>query len=101
MGFLLWRVTHAWQKYVDNQLAPFELTHLQFALVVALGWLTRRNELTQSELVAFVEMHPMQVSQVLAILERKALISRGRNPANGRTKQLHLTKDGPWSRPCR
>lgn len=95
LGFLLWRVTHAWQRFVDDRLQVCDLTHLQFALMIALGWLTRHDELTtQSELVKFVDMHPMQVSQVLSILERKGQISRDRNPANGRTKQIALTASG-------
>ncbi|TXM99039.1 MarR family transcriptional regulator [Methylobacterium sp. WL64] len=95
LGFLLWRVTHAWQRFVDDQLQVCGLTHLQFALMIALGWLTRHNEpTTQSDLVEFVEMHPMQVSQVLSILQRKGQISRDRNPANGRTKRIALTASG-------
>ncbi|TXN00172.1 MarR family transcriptional regulator [Methylobacterium sp. WL64] len=95
LGFLLWRVTHAWQRFVDDQLEVCGLTHLQFALMIALGWLTRHDEpTTQSDLVAFVEMHPMQVSQVLSILQRKELVSRDRNPANGRTKRIALTGSG-------
>ena len=95
LGFLLWRVTHAWQRYVDDRLQVCDLTHLQFALMIALGWLTRYDEpTTQSSLIAFVEMHPMQVSQVLSLLERKGQISRDRNPANGRTKQIALTASG-------
>ena len=95
LGFLLWRVTHAWQRFVDNRLQVCGLTHLQFALMAALGWLTRNDDLTtQSDLIDFVEMHPMQVSQVLSILERKGQISRDRHPANGRTKRIGLTASG-------
>ena len=95
LGFLLWRVTHAWQRFVDERLKDHDLTHLQFALMAALGWLTRRDEATtQSDLIAFVEMHPMQVSQVLSLLESKGQISRDRHPANGRTKRIVLTTVG-------
>ena len=95
LGFLLWRVTHAWQRFVDERLLVCGLTHLQIALLIALGWLTRNDEpTTQSDLTEFVEMHPMQVSQVLSILKRKGQISRDRNPANGRTKRIALTAFG-------
>ncbi len=95
LGFLLWRVTHAWQRFVDDRLEVHGLTHLQFALMAALGWLTRQDEIiTQSDLIAFVEMHPMQVSQVLSLLERKGQILRDRHPANGRTKRVALTACG-------
>ena len=95
LGFLLWRVTHAWQRFVDDRLEACDLTHLQFALMAALGWLPRQDEFTsQSEIVGFVKMHPMQVSQVLSILERKSLISRDRHPTNGRTKRIALTASG-------
>lgn len=95
LGFLLWRVTHAWQRYVDDRLEDCGLTHLQFAIMIALGWLTRHDEsTTQGDLIKFVEMHPMQVSQVLSILERKGQISRDRDPANGRAKRIALTASG-------
>ena len=95
LGFLLWRVTHAWQRFVDERLQVCDLTHLQFAIMIALGWLTRHDEpTTQGDLIGFVQMHPMQVSQVLSILERKNHISRKRNPANGRTKRIALTASG-------
>ena len=91
LGFLLWRVTHAWQRFVDDRLQVCGLTHLQFALMIALGWLTRHDEpTTQSALIAFVDMHPMQVSQVLSTLERKGQISPGPMPGE-RTHQTGRT----------
>ena len=64
---------------LPRRLRICDLTHLQFALMAALGWLTRRDErTTQSDLAVFVDMHRMQVSQVLFTLERKGQISRHR-----------------------
>ena len=39
-GFLLWRVTLAWQRAMRAALAPHDLTHVQFVLLTTTWWLT-------------------------------------------------------------
>ena len=38
-GFLLWRVTLAWQRRIRAALAHHELTHVQFVVLASLWWL--------------------------------------------------------------
>lgn len=94
-GYLLWQVTHAWQRRVEVALAELEITHLQFVLLAGIGWLTRQGEmLTQVQLAEFCNIDVMQISQVARKLEAKALIHRSPHPTDTRAKMLTLTPTG-------
>lgn len=95
LGFLLWRATHGWQRFVEQALAPTGLTHLRFTLLVGLAWLTHRGEaVTQRRLADFLRMQPMQVSQVLAALDAAGLVRRRPAPDDRRAFALTLTARG-------
>ena len=92
IGFLLWRVAHRHQREVDRVLAPLDLTHLQFVLLVQTAWLGRLGEpVTQPGLARYGGIHPMQLSSVLKTLEAKDLVVRGYCPGDSRAKQVVLT----------
>ncbi len=92
IGFLLWRVAHRHQREVDRVLAPLDLTHLQFVVLVQTAWLGRDgDDVTQAGLTRYGKVHPMQLSSVLKTLEAKGLIGRDRCPINRRRKRLALT----------
>jgi DNA-binding MarR family transcriptional regulator len=94
-GYLLWQVTHAWQRQLEQALAALDLTHLQFVLLAGIGWLTRNGDLlTQVELAAFCQIDVMQISQVVRKLEAKKLIRRTIHPTDTRAKVLVLTPIG-------
>jgi DNA-binding MarR family transcriptional regulator len=94
-GYLLWQVTHAWQRQLEQTLAALDLTHLQFVLLAGIGWLTRNGDLlTQVELAAFCQIDVMQISQVVRKLEAKKLIRRTTHPTDTRAKVLALTPIG-------
>lgn len=94
-GYLLWQVTHAWQRQVEATLTALDITHLQFVLLVGIGWLTRNNELiTQVQLAEFCNIDVMQISQVARKLEAKGLIDRPTHPMDTRAKALTLTPMG-------
>jgi DNA-binding MarR family transcriptional regulator len=94
-GFLLWQITHAWQRQVEAALLELEITHLQFVLLAGIGWLTRNgNLLTQVQLAEFCKIDVMQVSQVARKLEIKELIQRSAHPTDTRAKILNLTATG-------
>ena len=42
-GFLLGQVTMLWQRKLKKVLDPLDLTHTQFVLLAALGWLSKNN----------------------------------------------------------
>jgi DNA-binding MarR family transcriptional regulator len=94
-GYLLWQVTHLWQRQVEATLAELDITHLQFVLLAGIGWLTGQGELlTQVQLASFYKIDVMQVSQVVRKLEVKQLVNRSAHPTDTRAKILNLTKTG-------
>ncbi len=59
-------------------------------MLIALGWLTREEvTITQRRLAGFMDVQPMQVSQVLAALEHADLVVR--HPSSGDRRALALT----------
>lgn len=94
-GYLLWQVTHAWQRQVKAALLALDITHLQFVLLAGIGWLTRDDSLlTQVQLAEFYNIDVMQVSQVVRKLEVKGLVKRSAHPIDTRAKVLMLTHIG-------
>jgi DNA-binding MarR family transcriptional regulator len=95
VGYMLWQVTHAWQRQLAHALAALDLTHLQFVLLAGIGWLTRNGALvTQVDLAEFCQIDVMQISQVVRKLEAKQLIQRATHPRDTRAKVLRLNPIG-------
>lgn len=97
-GFLLWRVTNRWQRSIVAALKPVGLTHVQFVLLASVWWLSRNGEdpPTQREVADHAGTDPMMTSQVLRALERRGLLSRGRDPRDGRA--WHIASTAPGAR---
>jgi DNA-binding MarR family transcriptional regulator len=94
-GYLLWQITHLWQRQVEQTLSELDITHLQFVLLAGIGWLTRDGDLpTQVQLAEFCKINVMQISQVAQKLEVKKLIKRATHPSDTRAKVLMLTPMG-------
>lgn len=94
-GYLLWQVSHLWQRRVEAVLVELNITHLQFVLLVGIGWLTRESNLvTQVQLAEFCKIDIMQTSQVARKLEVKKLVKRITHPSDTRAKVLTLTSMG-------
>lgn len=94
-GYLLWQVTHRWQRHVESVLVELKITHLQFVVLAGIGWLTRAGSLvTQAQLAEFCKIDAMQVSQVARKLELKQLVKRVSHPRDARAKILTLTPIG-------
>ena len=60
-GFILWHLTHAWQRTVRAALTPHDLTHVQFVLLATLT--SHETPLTQSQLAESASTDPMMTSQ--------------------------------------
>ncbi|MEV6244285.1 MarR family transcriptional regulator [Lentzea sp. NPDC051838] len=94
-GFLLWRVTLAWQRAMRAALAPHDLTHVQFVLLASLWWLVSHNgPPSQQQLASHAGTDPMMTSQVLRKLEDRGFVSRSVDPADSRARLLELTSAG-------
>ena len=95
VGFVLWRIVHRYMREVDRALVALDLTHLQFMTLALVAWLGRMDApVTQSDVAANGDIHPMQVSLMLKALENKGLVLRKRNTADVRVKHLALTTEG-------
>ena len=95
IGFVLWRITSRYQREMDRTLGSNDLSHMQFVTLALVGWLERSSTVaTQVELASYGGIHPMQLSQMLKILEAKQLVLRKRAAVDSRAKQLALTRKG-------
>jgi DNA-binding MarR family transcriptional regulator len=94
-GFLLWHVTHAWQRAVAAALGPLELTHVQFVLLACVWWLEEQGcTPNQLQLAQQAGTDVKMTSQVLRKLEAKGLIERTVDPADTRARRLRPTTNG-------
>lgn len=95
IGFSLWQTFMIWNRKINNALTAIELTHTQFVLLAALGWLLKEKEpVSQIRLAEEARTDPMMTSQVLRTLEKKGLITRAPHPDDSRAKEIKLTNYG-------
>jgi DNA-binding MarR family transcriptional regulator len=100
-GFLLWRVTLHWQRLVTEALRPFNLTHVQFALLSSAWWLSRDardgpdgSSPNQLAIAAQAGTNVKMTSEVLRKLEDKGLIVQRTDPGDRRAKSITITPEG-------
>lgn len=71
-GFLLWQVSMAWRRHIENALMNLDLTHPQFVLLASVGWMAQNgNAVAQIDLARHCKMDITMTSQVLRTLEKK------------------------------
>ncbi|UOR06501.1 MarR family transcriptional regulator [Hymenobacter aerilatus] len=94
-GYLLAHLTMLWQRRQKKVLDPLNLTHTQFMLLAALGWLSREsNHVTQVDIANQGNADRMMVSKVLRTLEEKNFINRREHQTDTRAKVISLTDEG-------
>ncbi len=94
-GFLLWRVTNAWQRQIRAALEPLDLTHVQFVLLASLAWLSKQDKgIAQVLLAQHANTDVMMTSQVVRTLESKGYLMRQTDPMDARAKLLTITPTG-------
>jgi DNA-binding MarR family transcriptional regulator len=103
-GYLLWRVTLHWQRLVTEALRPFNLTHVQFALLSSAWWLSRGDgdgqdgppggSPNQLAIAAQAGTNVKMTSEVLRKLEDKGLIVQRTDPGDRRAKSITITPEG-------
>ena len=95
VGFVLWRVVVRYQREVDRELAPLDLTNLQFVTLALTAWFGRSGDpVNQSELARSGGIHPMQISHMLKALEAKDFVARRRSTTDTRSKNVEITRSG-------
>jgi DNA-binding MarR family transcriptional regulator len=94
-GYLLWQVTMQWQLSMNRALGKMGLTLTQFSLMAGLYWLSEKKQtVTQQQLADYANTDKMMTSKVLAVLEKKQIIERIKDPGDSRAKQLKITDKG-------
>jgi DNA-binding MarR family transcriptional regulator len=93
-GFLLWKISNAWQRAQRLALQPLGLTHSQFVVLATVTWYGASETLTQARVAQLCGIDPMTTSQVLRALETAALIARTDHPTDPRAKQIAATRAG-------
>jgi DNA-binding MarR family transcriptional regulator len=93
-GFLLWKVSNAWQRKQRAVLKPFDLTHGQFVLLAAASWFGASETLTQVRLSELSGVDVMTTSQIVRSLEAAGLLRRDAHPSDPRAKALVVTAAG-------
>ncbi|MFJ4209032.1 MarR family winged helix-turn-helix transcriptional regulator [Paenarthrobacter sp. NPDC089675] len=87
-------MTNQWQSRQRGALKPFGLTHVQFVILAAVGWLSKDSVVTQRTVVHFAHLDEAMTSQVVRALESRQLLRRTRSPTDGRAWELALTPAG-------
>jgi DNA-binding MarR family transcriptional regulator len=94
-GFMLWLRFHEWQRGINQRLAPFELTQLQFSVLSVAAWLARDEKLVIQQTIAdLAGLDRMLVSHVVRKLEAKKLLRRKPNGNDRRSFSIVLTRVG-------
>ena len=77
-GFHLWHASLKWTQEVAAALKPLGLTHTQFFLLGAVGWLSKSqgHAPKQREVAEFAQLDKVMTSQVTRSLEGDGLIER-------------------------
>jgi DNA-binding MarR family transcriptional regulator len=93
-GFLIWKTSNQWEKYINILLLPFDLIQSEiFHLISIVQLVQTQTNVTQIELSRSIGTTPMSTSKILRGLEKKGFISRipGKDP---RSKTIQITKQG-------
>jgi DNA-binding MarR family transcriptional regulator len=93
-GFLLWKVSNAWQRRQRAALQPFGLTHSQFVILATATWFGASETLTQARLAELSGVDPMTTSQIVRALEAASLLERRDHPEDPRAKAIVVTASG-------
>ena len=93
-GFLLWRISTSWRTSIEAVLKTLGLTHPQFVILAATGWLTMESKSTNQVTIGkMAGLDPNTTSQIIKGLEEKELIKRSPS-SDGRAKSVSLTLKG-------
>jgi len=95
LGYLLWQATMLWQRQMNRALDEISLTHTQFVILAALGWLLKSSEsVTQKEIADHSNTDSMMVSKILRTLQKNELVDRKEHETDTRAKCVFLTNKG-------
>ena len=90
VGYWIMLTSQAYQKALNNELAPHGITFRQSQV---LAWLALKGELSQADLAAHMLIEPPTLVGVLDRMERDGLISRVASPLDRRCKLIRANPE--------
>jgi DNA-binding MarR family transcriptional regulator len=94
LGNLLWRSARLWQQYVNDAVAPLQLTNTQAVILLACARSTQKQgPLTLTDVVKHTSIGKMSASQAVRTLISKNLLT-SKPSTDKRSKALILTEEG-------
>ena len=95
-GFLLWHITHHWQRLQRDALIKLHITHAQFVVLACLLWCNHenKNNITQQYICELSGIDKMSLSDLIATLEKKKLVKKIKSKSDKRAFVLSLTATG-------
>jgi DNA-binding MarR family transcriptional regulator len=95
-GYLLWRISAAWQRRIRAALKPFGITQAQFVLLTCLIWLQdhRGRRVTQADLAEQAGLDKVTTGDVLQTLEKAGLVTRRPHAKDKRAWEIAATPSG-------
>ena len=93
-GFMLWKAANVLQRAHAASLRDLDITPTQLSLLTCLVYLQGRGPVTASAVVAHSGMDKMLVSDLVAALVRKRLVSKSPNPDDARSTLIKATALG-------
>lgn len=87
----LWALDHALRSRSKGMSREVGVTGPQRLVLRLAG---KKPGISAGELAGMLRVHPSTLTGVLARLERRRLLARGRDPRDGRRAVLHLTERG-------
>ncbi|TCM67353.1 MarR family transcriptional regulator [Acinetobacter calcoaceticus] len=95
IGLSFIRVYNLWHRKIKIALNPLEITHPQFIVMAAVGYLTTQSvEVKQVDISIQSDIDVMTVSKIILNLENKRLLLRSPSAIDSRAKVVRLTTQG-------
>jgi DNA-binding MarR family transcriptional regulator len=93
-GFLIWKNSLAWEKFLNEKLKPFGLSQSECFHLMCLWGLEQTNrEVTQTQLAYDMGGSTMNTSKIMKSLEKKMLLTRV-TASDSRAKSIKITENG-------
>lgn len=94
-GFMLWKMTSAWQHCIRQTLKPYNISHIQHVVLAVLLWFEKSCvSPTQIDVVHMVNLDKMTVSKSVKKLVKDGYVKSYESKTDSRAKQMELTKKG-------
>lgn len=91
-GRLLGSVFRRWRRYVDNEFRELGFTDATRSPLI--GLYDHEGSMRQCDLADYLGLEPSALVRVIALLEKRQLVSCVPDPADKRSKQISLTPAG-------